>query len=55
METVQLMKMLDEVYPDRIPLYELEPFDYGVLVGQRLLIEKLKERLKIEEIVTDDK
>jgi len=44
-----IVAWLDEVCPDRAPLTQLSEWEYGVLAGQRLIVEQLKIKLKIEE------
>ncbi len=49
MEATQILKWLDEVAPDRLPLVEVDRFELGMLVGQQVLINKLKTKLKVED------
>lgn len=51
----KLIQDLDIKYSNRTPLTELTPFEYGVLAGQRILIEDLKLRYKFGEIETIEK
>jgi len=51
----KLIQDLDTKYPDKAPLYELSSFDLGVLAGQRILIENLKQMYKFGEIDTIEK
>ena len=43
-----IIEWLDEVYPDKAPLTQLTEWEYGELAGQRILIENLKIKLKVE-------
>jgi hypothetical protein len=49
MENLQIIQLLDKWCPDKAPTYELSPFEQGIVVGQRRLIDKLKYELKVEE------
>ncbi len=49
MELIQLLKWLEDFAPNETPIRELTSFEYGVLAGQRLMIEQIKTKLKIEE------
>lgn len=40
---------MEEVCPDKAPLYRLTEWELGVLAGQRILIEDLKIKLKIAD------
>ena len=44
-----IMKFLEEAYPNRLPLTKVSEYELGVLVGQQVLIEQLKIKLKISE------
>ena len=44
---------LEELVPDRAPLRELTTWEYGFLAGQRELIEKIKDKLKVKEEIKD--
>lgn len=53
MNDIQVLQWLNTLYPDNLPTKELTPYQLGVLVGQREVIEQLKVKFKIEEIVND--
>jgi len=48
METLQLIQWLDAAYPDKIPTSRVDSYELGILVGQRILIEQLKIKLKVD-------
>ena len=54
MENNYLLKWLEENYPDKTPTTRLPEWELGVKAGQRMLIEQLKIKLKIEETNTHD-
>ena len=37
-----LIKCLCRDFPDKIPRVEISPFEQGILVGQQMIIDKLK-------------
>lgn len=41
------MKYLEEAYPNKLPHAKIDDFELGILVGQQILIEKLKIKLNI--------
>jgi len=49
MENLQILQLLETWCPNEAPVRELSPFEQGVIVGQRRLIEQLKYKLKIQE------
>jgi len=46
-DSAYIMQYLEEAFPNRLPLGKTGDFDLGILVGQQLLIEKLKLKLNI--------
>ena len=42
-----IMKYLEEAYPNKLPHAKIDDFELGILVGQQMLIEKLKIKLNI--------
>ena len=44
-----ILQLLETWCPNEAPTKELSPFEQGVIVGQRRLIELLKYKLNIEE------
>ena len=44
-----LLQWLDDYCPNKVPTSQLTEWEYGVLAGQRLLIEHIKYKLKVEE------
>ena len=48
METLKIVQWLDEAYPDKIPTSRIDFYELGILVGQRILIEQLKIKLKVD-------
>ena len=42
----ELIKLIEDRYPDRMPLVELSPFRQGELVGIRKLINEMKAEIK---------
>jgi glutathione S-transferase len=53
MESNYILEWLEEMYPDRLPLKQVNDFELGVLIGQRQLIEQLKIKLKINEPIEE--
>ena len=47
MEAYQIVKFLEEAFPNRLPLVEVEQFELGTLVGEQKVIEKLKQKLQL--------
>lgn len=47
MDSNFIMKFLEEAFPNRLPLNRTSEFEMGILIGQQILINKLKEKLKI--------
>ena len=37
-----LLRWLDEIVENKLPVTELTPFEYGVLAGQTMLVDKIK-------------
>ena len=50
----QLIKWLEEKYPNKVPTYKMSEWELGVLAGERMLIEDIKIKLNVEEIIVDD-
>jgi len=53
MENNIILKWLEEMYPNTLPLDRVSEYDLGVLIGQRTLIENLKIKLKIEKTIEE--
>jgi glutathione S-transferase len=53
MESNYILEWLEEMYPDRLPLKQVNDFELGVLIGQRQLIEQLKIKLKINKPIEE--
>lgn len=49
----ELIRWLEESFPNRLPYKEINSFELGILVGQQQLIEKLKLKLELEEKIED--
>ena len=49
MENLQILQLLETWCPDKAPTFEMSPFEQGIIVGQRRMIEYLKLELKVEE------
>lgn len=43
------IQWLEAAAPDRLPLTKLTDFELGVLVGERLLVERIKIKLEAKE------
>lgn len=54
MENNYILKWLEEKYPNRTPTTKMTEWELGIRAGERLLIEQLKIKLKIEETDTHD-
>lgn len=55
METAQIMKWLEEAYPDRTATTELSMWEAGMRAGERVLIERLKLKLNIQSETIEEK
>jgi len=55
MSNEYILNFLEGFCPDKIPTTKLTEFEYGVLAGQRLIIEQLKIKLKVEEDIKEVK
>lgn len=44
-----LIQFLEETYPDNLPRTELSPFELGVLIGRRDVVDYLKAIFEQEE------
>jgi len=49
-----LINWLEDCVPDRAPLSQLTEWEYGVLAGQRLLVEQIKIKFKVELDTTEE-
>ncbi len=49
---VSLIDYLDTKYPNTTPTTRLTEFEYGIKAGERMLIEGLKFKYKMNEIDT---
>ena len=54
MEMEQMMRWLEEMYPNKTPTTNLDSFELGLLAGQRILIEQLKIKLKLNNQVQEE-
>lgn len=55
MENNYIVAWLEEKYPNVLPYKKTDDFELGVLVGQQMLIEELKIKLKVNEETEDVK
>jgi len=44
-----IIDFLEQQFPDRLPLNKVSEFELGELIGQRRLINILKEKLKTKD------
>lgn len=49
METDAFIKWLDILVPDKAPLTKMSEWELGLLAGQRILIEQIKNKYKVIE------
>ena len=49
MDNNYILQFLEEAYPNRLPLKQVSDYELGVLIGQQMLIEQLKIKLKVSE------
>lgn len=49
METNQLIKWLDELYPDKLPKTKVDDYTLGILIGQREVIEQIKLKVSYQD------
>ena len=45
---VNIIKWLDELYPDKLPTKNVDQFTLGRLIGQREVIEQIKMKVAFE-------
>jgi hypothetical protein len=48
METAQLMKLIEEAFPNRLPLNHTTEYALGELIGQQQVVNYIKSRLNFE-------
>ena len=41
--------MMEEMLPNNLPTKELTPFEYGVLAGQQMMLDKVLANIKAQE------
>ncbi len=48
------IKWLEERCPNKVPTTILSEWELGVLAGERMLVEDIKVKLRIEEVVDEN-
>ncbi len=51
--TNNLIDWLEVMYPNTLPIIETSPYELGILIGQRIVIEQIKIKFK-KELDKDD-
>lgn len=41
-----LIKCLERDFPDKLPREEISPYKLGILIGQQIIIDKLRSEVK---------
>ncbi len=49
LENTTMIQMMKEMLPDTLPTKELTPFEYGVLAGQQMMLDKILMHLEVVE------
>jgi hypothetical protein len=47
MEAMQIIKFLEEAFPNSLPRVEVDRFELGVLIGEQKVLNILKQKLQI--------
>ena len=47
--TSNLVAWLEIRYPNQLPIKKISEYELGILIGQQIVIEDLKIKLKVEE------